>query len=206
MNYLKSEQIKLTTPRCQFQYSWLVDPDTKFEPASWKVTALIPAESSVEIEKALGELLESWKKQLKSATPDKKFKLANMPFGFESINGEEYFTIRMKRKTGGVRQDGTRWENSPPQLFDANGKPITDKAPLSKLGPGTEGRISFIASGYDNPSQGVGIKIQVSAAQIIKKVDYAPGAQNYGFETEEGWTEEASSTTEAVEANDAGDF
>ena len=76
---MKSETLITKTPVCRFQYTWLVEPDTKYDPL-WKVTCLIDPNDALELEKELDGYLENWKKQLKTANPDKKYKLANKPW------------------------------------------------------------------------------------------------------------------------------
>ena len=120
---LKSEILNCTTPICKFQFAWLVEPDTKFDPmGEWRITCLIDPEESQEIEQQLTGLLDRWKAQLKTAQPSKKFKLAALPWGFEEVTdgGETkgYFKIKAKMKVGGNRPDGTQWKNRPPTLLD----------------------------------------------------------------------------------------
>ena len=157
------ERLKLTTPPCKFQYAWLVTPDTKYEQAVWKVIALIAADQAGEMEEQLSGLLTRFQKQCKEAEPNKKnWKSAPTSFGFDDIEGEAVFYIKMKRKVSGIRKDGSTWTNSPPALFDAMGKPLSEdmKQKVDKIGPGSIGRISFEASPYSHPSTGVGIKVQ----------------------------------------------
>ena len=48
---LKSEILNCTTPICKFQFAWLVEPDTKFDPmGEWRITCLIDPEESQELE------------------------------------------------------------------------------------------------------------------------------------------------------------
>ena len=183
---IKSEVLNLTTPRCQFQFAWLVEPDTKFEqPGVWKVTCLIPTEQAAPIEEQLTGLLDRWKVQLKAAEPDKKFKLAALPWGYEEVEGQPYFVVKTKMRVGGINQQGKQWNNRPPVLQNAQGQPMTEeeKQPVNKMGPGTEGQVFLRCSGYSG-NFGVGIKIQPEAAIIHKHVEYSKSATSYGFQTE----------------------
>ena len=140
------ERLKLTTPPCKFQYAWLVTPDTKYEQAVWKVVALIPAADASEMEEQLSGLLTRFQKQCKEAEPNKKnWKSAPPSFGFDDIEGEAVFYIKMKRKGSGIRKDGSTWTNSPPALFDAMGKPLSEdmKQKVDKIGHGSICRSSF---------------------------------------------------------------
>ena len=206
------ERLKLTTPPCKFQYAWLVTPDTKNEQAVWKVIALIPATEASEMEEQLSGLLTRFQKQCKEAEPNKKnWKSAPPSFGFDDIEGEAVFYIKMKRKVSGIRKDGSTWTNSPPALFDAQGNPLSEemKERVDKIGPGSIGRISFEASPYSHPSTGVGIKVQPLAAQIIDLKEYTKSSTSYGFEATEGnFQTTSAATTSQVSSttDDTGDF
>ena len=184
---IKSEILNVTTPRCEFEFAWLVEADTKFEtPGVWKVTCLIPADKATQIEEQLTGLLDRWKAQLKAAEPDKKFKLAALPWAFEERDGKPVFAVKTKMKVGGINQQGKQWTNRPPVLQTAQGQPMTEeeKQAVNKMGPGTEGQVFLRCSGYSG-NFGVGIKIQPEAAIIHKHVEYSKSATSYGFQTEE---------------------
>jgi hypothetical protein len=210
MNYQQAEKLKLTTPICKFKYAWLVEPDTKFDAPVFKVIALIPAAEATAIEQQLEELLERFKLQLKTAEPNRKYKLASPAFEYTEEDGEPVFALKMKRKASGISKSGQPYTSSV-ALFDSQGKPITNTAPLSKMGAGTTGRLTFIAQPYNSPF-GVGISVKVLAAQIINFVPYGGGSDSHGFTpVENGWTEEESEA-EAVpfdssaQVKDTGDF
>jgi len=183
---IKSEILNLTTPKCEFQFAWLVEPDTKFEqPGVWKVTCLIEPDEAAQIEEQLTGLLDRWKAQLKAAEPDKKFKLAALPWGFEEVDGKPYFLVKTKMRVGGINQQGKQWNNRPPVLQNAQGQPMTEeeKQSVNKMGPGTIGQVFLRCSGYSG-NFGVGIKLQPEAAIIHKHVEYSKSATSYGFQTE----------------------
>ena len=55
----KSEVLSVTTPISKFQFAWLVEPDTKFDPmGEWRITCLVDPEESQEIEQQLTDLLD----------------------------------------------------------------------------------------------------------------------------------------------------
>ena len=69
---MKPEVLNITTPVCLFQFTWLVEPDTKFDASGiWQVECLIHPDDATEVEEQLSGLLERWKAQLKSANPNK---------------------------------------------------------------------------------------------------------------------------------------
>ena len=208
---LKSEVLNVTTPICKFQFAWLVEPDTKFDPmGEWRVTCLVDPEESQEIEGQLSGLLDRWKAQLKAANPSKTYKLAQLPWGFEEVTdgGETkgYFKIRAKTKVGGSRPDGTVWKNRTPALFNADGSVMSDsqKTSVNKCGPGTTGHVNLRCSGWETAAFGVGIKIQIEAVMIKNHVEYARSATGYGFQTEEPQeqSQQFQSTTTAVASDE----
>ncbi len=185
---MKPEVLNITTPVCLFQFAWLVEPDTKFDASGiWQVECLIHPDDATEVEEQLSGLLERWKAQLKTANPNKKFKLASLPWEFTEVDGKPYFKVKTKMKGGGVRADGTQWKQRPPVLFNADGSPMTEeqKEKVNKCGPGTTGQVNMRCSGWETAAFGVGIKIQPEAVIIHNHVEYIKTAQGYGFETEE---------------------
>ena len=178
---------------CLFQFAWLVEPDTKFDASGiWQVECLIHPDNATEVEEQLSGLLERWKAQLKTANPNKKFKLASLPWEFTEVDGKPYFKVKTKMKGGGVRADGSQWKQRPPVLFNADGSPMSEeqKEKVNKCGPGTTGQVNMRCSGWETAAFGVGIKIQPEAVIIHNHVEYIKTAEGYGFETEEATIEE----------------
>ena len=190
---IKSEILNITTPVCLFQFAWLVEPDTKFDASGiWQVECLIDPEKAQETEEQLSGLLERWKGQLKMANPNKKFKLAPLPWEFTEVDGQPYFKVKTKMKGRGIRADGTQWKQRPPVLFNPDGSPMSEdqKEKVNKCGPGTTGQVNMRCSAWETAAFGVGIKIQPEAVIIHNHVEYNKTAQGYGFETEEAVVEE----------------
>ena len=184
---MKSETLITKTPVCRFQYTWLVEPDTKYVPL-WKVTCLIDPNDALELEKELDGYLENWKKQLKTANPDKKYKLANKPWSYDTVDdgdgSKNYFVVKTKMPTGGInRTTGEQWHMTPPVLFNSDNKIMTEeeKQKVNKCGIGTLGQVNLRVMGYDG-NFGVGVKIQPQAVKIHKHVEYVKSAQDYGFD------------------------
>ena len=174
---IKSEIINITTPVCLFQFAWLVEPDTKFDASGiWQVECLIHPDDATEVEEQLSGLLERWKAQLKSANPNKKFKLASLPWEFTDVDGKPYFKVKTKMKGGGIRADGTQWKQRPPVLFNADGSPMTEeqKEKVNKCGPGTTGQVNMRCSGWETAAFGVGIRQArtVDIGKIMKTCGY----------------------------------
>ena len=197
---MKSETLITKTPVCRFQYTWLVEPDTKYDPL-WKVTCLIDPNDALELEKELDGYLENWKKQLKTAFPDKKFKLAPKPWSYATVDdgdgSRNYFVVKTKMPTGGIdRTTGKQWHMTPPVLFNADNQPMSDeeKQKVNKCGIGTLGQVNLRIMGYDG-NFGVGVKIQPQAVKIHKHVEYVKSAKDYGFDD----TAQTSTTTSSFD-------
>ena len=197
---MKSETLITKTPVCRFQYTWLVEPDTKYDPL-WKVTCLIDPNDALELEKELDGYLENWKKQLKAANPDKKYKLANKPWSYDTVDdgdgSKNYFVVKTKMPTGGInRTTGEQWHMTPPVLFNSENKIMTEeeKQKVNKCGIGTLGQVNLRVMGYDG-NFGVGVKIQPQAVKIHKHVEYVKSAKDYGFDD----TAQTSTTTSSFD-------
>lgn len=187
-NYTFIEKQRLTTPVCKFQYPKLIEPETKFNPEGvYKITALIEAADADEISAALDGLLNKHKESLKAQAPTTKFKLADLPWSFEEIDGTPYFVVKAKMKASGIDRDGRRW-TSAPALFDAKGQPVKDRDSLKGMWSGTVGKISFEACPFHQAAIGAGITLRLKAVQIISLVEGGGSAESFGFEQEDGWT------------------
>jgi hypothetical protein len=188
MNLTLIDKLKLTTPVCKFQYPKLIEPETKFNPEGvYKVTAVLDAADATDIADQLDQLLNRHKESLKVQAPSQKFKLADLPYGFEDIDGKPCFLIKTKMKAKGIDRDGRAW-SSAPALFDAKGRAVKDRESLKGMWSGTVGKISFDACPFHQAAIGAGITLRLKAVQIISLIEGGGSAEGYGFGEEEGWT------------------
>jgi hypothetical protein len=187
-NFNLIEKIRITTPVCRFQYPKLIEPETKFNPeGAYKITGVLEAAESDPVATALDELLVRHKESLKAQAPSQKFKLSDLPYGYEEIEGKAMFIIKAKMKAKGIDRDGRAW-SAAPALFDAKGAPIKDRDSLKNMWSGTIGRISVDACPFYQPAIGAGITLRLRAVQIISLVEGGGDASSFGFEEEDGWT------------------
>lgn len=212
MNFNIIDKIRITTPACRFVFPKLVEPETKFDPAgAYKVLGALDVEAAAEMSQQLDTLLNNHKASLKAQAPAQSFKLADLPFGFEEVDGKPCFVVKTKMKASGVERDGRRW-TAAPALFDAKGQPIRDRETLRNMWSGTTGRISFDACPFYNAAIGAGITLRLRAVQVIDLVQSGGNAESYGFGEEEGYSASDTSTTAPVPFDatgsvvDAGDF
>ena len=127
MNFENPEPLSFVTPKGEFRYSWLVEPDTKFEKCEYKVEVLVPAEQGMDLVEKLEAHLEEWKKACKAQDPNKAWKLVD-PQPWTSTTddaGNPVIKFKCKRKAKGIRKDGTPWEVQLP-IFD-------DRAPQLQI-------------------------------------------------------------------------
>jgi hypothetical protein len=205
MNYDNPEPLKFVTPQGEFRYSWLVEPDTKFDKCDYKVEVLIPAEQGAKIIDDLEAYLAEWKQACMKAKPTKTDwkTVDSLPWGMdEDSKGKPCVRLKCKRKAKGIKK-GTNppevWEFKVP-IYDSKGCVVTQREPLQKLGPGTIGRVSLQARPYE-ANIGVGLVLSIQSVQIIKVVEYTQ--QGEGFDAVEGgWTEDQA-TAPAIEHQQA---
>lgn len=195
MNLTLIDKIKLTTPVCKFQYPKLIEPETKFNPEGvYKVTAVLDAADATDIADQLDSLLTRHKESLKLQAPSQKFKLADLPYGYEDIDGTPSFVVKVKMKAKGIDRDGRAW-SSAPALFDAKGRAVKDRDSLKGMWSGTVGKVSFEACPFHQAAIGAGITLRLKAVQIISLIEGGGSAEGYGFGEEEGWTADQQQAT-----------
>lgn len=204
------DKVRITTPPCRLQYPKLIEPDAKFNPEGvFRVTGVLDAADADNISTQLDELLAKHKESLKAQAPTQKFKLADLPYAFEDVDGKPSFVIKAKQKASGVDRDGRRW-TAAPALFDAKGHAIKDRDSLKNMWSGTVGRINFDACPFYNPAIGAGITLRLKAVQIISLVEGGGSAESFGFSEEDGYTAGQSSDVPFDSSNsiafDDGDF
>lgn len=186
-NFNLIEKVRITTPCCKFQYPKLIEPETKFNPEGvYKLTALIDPADADPVATALDELLNKHKASLKAQAPDQKFKLADLPWAYEDVDGTPYLVVKTKQKASGIDRDGRRW-TSVPALFDAKGQPVKDRESLRNMWSGTMGRVSFEACPFYQPAIGAGITLRLRAVQVLSLVEGGGSAESFGFDEADGW-------------------
>lgn len=187
-NFIIIKGEKFTTPTGRFQYPKLIEPDTKFHAeGEYRLQVVIEAGDAQQLADSLDQLLTRHKESLKTQAPTQKFKLADLPWGFDTIDGLPVFVVKTKMKASGVDREGKSWSRKP-ALFDAKGKAVTDRESLRDMWSGTIGRCSFLASPFYTAAIGAGITLRLQAAQIITLVQGGGDASSHGFGEEVGWT------------------
>lgn len=196
MNYNLIDKLKLTTPVAKLKYPKLIEPETKFNPEGvYKATAVIDSAEAAALADALDDLLTRHKASLKQQDPSKKdWKLADLPYGYEEIDGKPCFVIKTKMKAKGIDRDGRAW-SSVPALFDSKGQPVRDRDSLKGMWSGTVAKVNFEACPFYQAALGAGITLRLKAVQIIDLVEGGGSAESFGFGEEDGWTGTTSEAT-----------
>lgn len=191
-NFILIKGEKFTTPVAKFQYPKLLEPDTKFHPEGmYEVIAVMDASNpdAICLAEDLDKLLEQHKASLKAQAPTTKFKLTDLPWRFQEVDGVPALVLKAKSKASGVDRDGKSWARKP-ALFDAKGNPVTDRYSVAGLWSGTTGKVAFLASPFYTPVIGAGITLRLQAVQIISLVESGGSGSSHGFGEEKGWTPE----------------
>ena len=196
MNYNLIDKLKLTTPVAKLKYPKLIEPETKFNPEGvYKATAVIDSAEAAALADALDDLLTRHKASLKQQDPSKKdWKLADLPYGYEEVDGKPCFVIKTKMKAKGIDRDGRAW-SSAPALFDSKGQPVRDRESLKGMWSGTVAKVNFEACPFYQAALGAGITLRLKAVQIIDLVEGGGSAESFGFGEEDGWTGTTSEAT-----------
>ena len=209
------------TPVCNLSYAFITPhklSTIEENDPRWEITGIIPLDdrgkpTSKEAEafiSSIEDYFDEYKKELKAASPDKKFKLQEfMPFGYrycdaktlkllkneelDQFQGQplEAYVIKCKRKQKGVnKKDGSTFERNAPLLADANGVEISSEKskPLANIDPTSKGKIAFNASPYNHTGSGVGLALNLNAVQVTSFVEYQKqgGSTSNPFSKEEG--------------------
>ena len=190
MDFVDLKPIQLTTPEdTQLTYSWLVNADTKFPPARWQTTLVIPnSPRAVEIGEQLDTFYLNFKKALKAAFPDKKkddYKWNDLPYKWadhDECGLKNALILKCNKKTHSP--EGA--PKSPPMIFDSRQKePLNDeqKIKYDKIGPGTTAQIALYVSQY-NLGVGTGCRLTPAAVNIKNFIPFgsqANTAEDWGF-------------------------
>ena len=228
------------TPICNLSYAFITPhklSTIEENDPRWEITGIIPlkdgkatTEEGQAFISSLEGYFDDYKKELKAATPDKKFKLQEfMPFGYRycdsktlkllkndelgDFQGEpmEVYFVKCKRKQKGVnKKDGSTFERNAPLLADANGVEISSEKskPLANVDPTSTGKIAFNASPYNHTGSGVGLALNLNAVQVTSFVEYQKqgGPASNPFSKEEGtYTQEDSPACNPFNAPSDGD-
>jgi len=169
-------------------YPYISKPDTQAVEKGWaqspmyKVNLSIPTEEAQPIIEQINAVLLAGMKAEKEKNPKKKIKQAPLPYSNEldeddTETGNVVFKFKSKFK---------------PSVFDAKNKPMVDH----NIYGGSELRVGGMVSYYNSPSVGCGVTLRLGGVQVISYVEGTSGADSFGFEEEEGFSDSSAAASE----------
>lgn len=218
MEKQKQSYMRLTSPRGVFIYPRLTEPDKKFvKPDGEYHTKFALAEGEDSTDEFIETLETELKATRKEFIADKTNKMTKAKVKRSSIadlyeveaddEGEETgrLIFKFKLKARIVTKDKA-WDQKP-RLFDAQAEPIE-----AEIRPwtGTEGKCSLeLFPYYMESTKQFGLSLRLKGAQILKLVEGSgESAEDQGFESEAGYTQDDSAEPESgfeEETPDGGD-
>lgn len=191
----KPQPQKITSPRGVASYPWLNKADTKYNAAGvFSVNLLVPQADAQGLCDQLDALAEaSFKEAVEAAKPQDKKKITKAePYALDfDKEGEETGLIKFHFK---MINNVTPKKGDPfvqtPKLFDAAGKLLDSKVVVYG---GSLIKVSFQPIPYFMASaKAAGVSLRMMAVQVIKLISGggSSDAGEYGFEEEEGYTQE----------------
>jgi len=179
--------VEITTPTGVSQYPWLSKPDTKWVEEGEYKTNLILSEADAKplietINKVFAENVKGVAENIGG-----EVKTASPPYAAETndVGNEPTGNIIFRFKS-----------KYPPRIFDAANKPLSD----TNIWGGSELRVNAQVIPWYSKMIGAGVKLQLSAVQVIKYVEGGtPSADNFGFKPVEGFVQPIDSASEVFE-------
>ncbi len=179
-------------------YPKLITPDTKFKAEGEYSTKLEYSLTDPKVAKGTQDLIEMIDREMEKSLEimaqdlkdnprkDKKgkfieaFLCEDAPYIVNEDEGKSTFSFKMKasykdKKTGAV-------VNKRPNLYDANGSPITNFQKLN-IGGGSLLVVNFYIQHWFTDKLGAGVKLAMQDVQIVKLVEFS---RDPGFQKNEG--------------------
>jgi hypothetical protein len=179
------------------KYCHLNEPNKKFnaEFGVWSCDLVVSSEQAEVLKQAIRPLYEEELQKVQDANPGKEIKQAQKPFD-EQSDGTSL--VRIKRKGGGRRADGTTYTLSSPALYDSAGKPLPEDV---QIWGGSKMNVAFRPNFWYIPALGFGVSLDLEAVQVIELANGGVSnvaAEAFGFTEEEGFVANGGETLDAV--------
>lgn len=194
----KQKRERITTPVGVFVYPKLNKPDTKFNADGvYSVKVRYTAGEAAPLLAQLQSLADA--AYVESCKSEKKAKLkrADLPIAVEvDKDGNETgnYLLNAKLKAKFTARDGSVIEMRP-IVYDAHRNICT-----KEVWGGSTGKLSLEVVPYFTATVGAGISLRLKAVQVISLVAAGQGgsAESFGFDKEDGYTEEVQVSKEGV--------
>ena len=179
------------------KYCHLNEPNKRFnaEFGVWSCDLVVSSEQAEVLKQTLRPLYEEELQKAQDANPGKEIKQAQKPFD-EQSDGTSL--VRIKRKGGGRRADGTTYTLSSPALYDSAGKPLPEDV---QIWGGSKMNVAFRPNFWYIPALGFGVSLDLEAVQVIELANGGVSnvaAEAFGFTEEEGFVANGGETLDAV--------
>jgi len=179
------------------KFCHLNEPNKKFnaEFGVWSCDLVVSSEQAEVLKQAIRPLYEEELQKVQDANPGKEIKQAQKPFD-EQSDGTSL--VRIKRKGGGRRADGTTYTLSSPALYDSAGKPLPEDV---QIWGGSKMNVAFRPNFWYIPALGFGVSLDLEAVQVIELANGGVSnvaAEAFGFTEEEGFVANGGETLDAV--------
>jgi len=179
------------------KYCHLNEPNKRFnaEFGVWSCDLVVSSEQAEVLKQAIRPLYEEELQKVQDANPGKEIKQAQKPFD-EQSDGTSL--VRIKRKGGGRRADGTTYTLSSPALYDSAGKPLPEDV---QIWGGSKMNVAFRPNFWYIPALGFGVSLDLEAVQVIELANGGVSnvaAEAFGFTEEEGFVANGGETLDAV--------
>jgi hypothetical protein len=176
------ENNRIMTPLAEAMWPFVTKPASKYQSKDqeYKITVLMDP-NKPEHKTFLGQLKTLWEecgKEKKCPGGKPKHFPAKRHLSKEDGSDTGLFEVTFKT--------GTKY---PPRVFDAQGNKVTGDL---NIGNGSQVRVAGSYSFYGPELNGGGVKLYLSAVQVVELVEWTGGtAADYGFGIENGFNVEA---------------
>ena len=178
------------------KYCHLTEPNKRFDKefGAWSCDLVVGSEQAEVLKNAIRPLYEQEFQKVQDENPGKEIKKAQKPFE-EQADGTTL--VKIKRKCGGRRADGTTYTLSI-ALYDSASKPLPEDV---QVWGGSKMNVAFRPNFWYSPALGFGVSLDLEAVQVIELANGGVSnvaAEAFGFTEEEGFVANGGETLDAV--------
>lgn len=179
------------------KFCHLNEPNKRFntEFGIWSCDLAVDSDQAEVLKQTLRPLFEEELQKIQDANPGKEIKKAEKPFSEQS---DGTTLVKIKRKGGGRRADGTTYTLSSPALYDSAGKPLPEDV---QIWGGSKMNVAFRPNFWYSAALGFGVSLDLEAVQVIELANGGVSnvaAEAFGFTEEEGFVANGGETLDAV--------
>jgi len=179
------------------KFCHLNEPNKRFDKefGVWNCDLAVDSDQAEVLKNALRPLFEEELQKIQEANPGKEIKKAQNPFSEQS---DGTTLVKIKRKAGGRRLDGTTYTLSSPALYDSACKPLPEDV---QIWGGSTMNVTCRPNFWYSAALGFGVSLDLEAVQVIELANggvSSVAAEAFGFTEEEGFVANGGETLDAV--------